>query len=63
MVIKSFLMQICRPFSRWVMMPNDVDPDDFLCEERCSAEKGALTDMAWFGHVLPQLRKRWALRQ
>jgi len=48
-------------FPRWVTMPNDVDPDDFLCKESCSAESEALSDMAWYSHVLPQLRNRWAL--
>lgn len=43
----------------WVLMPPEVLPDSFLCDEKCSQIKeDDINVNSWFTHVLPQLRGR-----
>ena len=45
----------------WVLMPPEVLPDPFLCDEECTCEdcgNGAINVHSWFTHVLPKLRER-----
>jgi len=44
----------------WVLMPPEVLPEAFLCDEKCSKIKqdDDINVHSWFTHVLPQLRGR-----
>ena len=44
---------------RWVLMPPEVLPDAFLCDESCSKGKeDDINVLGWYTHVLPQIRNR-----
>ena len=46
---------------RWVLMPPEVLPDAFLCDESCSKGKeDDINVLSWYTHVLPQIRHRWS---
>ena len=50
--------------TRWVLLPPEVLPDYFLCDDDCSeTEKDDLSVLSWYHHVLPQIKERSAPRQ
>merc|ERR1719158_2559075 len=43
----------------WVLMPPEVLPDAFLCDEKCSnGTDNDINVLSWYTHVLPQIRNR-----
>ena len=44
----------------WVVLPPDAEIEPLMCDPRCAEAVADLTPLAWFTHVLPQLRgRRW----
>ena len=45
--------------ARWVLLPPEVLPDYFMCDEDCSeTQEDNLSVLSWYQHVLPQIKER-----
>ena len=45
--------------ARWVLLPLEVLPDYFMCDDDCSeTQEDDLSVLSWYQHVLPQIKER-----
>ena len=60
MLMCHFFLLSNKCYSRWVMMPPEIAPDNFLCDPKCShpSVEDNISVLSWYEHVLPQLRRR-----
>ena len=52
-------LNLLEVLARWVLLPPEVLPDYFMCDDDCSeTQEDDLSVLSWYQHVLPQIKER-----